>query len=322
MFKWGIIGTGGIAKAFANDITHLKAHEITAVLSRNIKTAQKFSHSINGCLEYDDLDLFLQDDSLDAIYVATPNTLHCSQTIAALEVKKPVLCEKPFSISSDESQLMIRASKKHSTTLLDGMWMRYLPHIQKLKEILKENRIGDIQSIFACHGQNLQWSKNPRLWTRELGGGALLDLGIYVISFCHMIVGVPEKIFASSIFTDNQVDAKTNMIFQYNNGIVANLSCSMYDTQPNRAVITGTKGYIEIDPTFYAPTSMKLFTNENKTINFENKYRGHGLREQAIEMEYCVRNNLIESPKMRHHETLEVIGIMDKVRAEIGLTFN
>ena len=142
MFKWGIIGTGGIAKAFANDITHLKGHEITAVLSRNIKTAKKFSHSINGCLEYDDLDLFLHDNSLDAIYVATPNTLHCSQTIAALEVKKPVLCEKPFSMNSDESQLMIRTSKKHSTTLLDGMWMRYLPHIQKLKE---RNKVKDIQ---------------------------------------------------------------------------------------------------------------------------------------------------------------------------------
>ena len=322
MFKWGIIGTGGIASAFANDIIQLKDHEITAVLSRNIQTAQEFSQAINGCLEYDDLDSFLHDDSLDAVYVATPNSLHCDQTVSALKLKKPVLCEKPFSMNSEESRLMIQTSKENSTALLDGMWMRYLPHILKLKEILNENHIGHIQSIYACHGQNLQWSKNPRLWTKELGGGALLDLGIYVISFCHMIMGLPNKIFAQSIFTENKVDAKTNMIFQYKDGIIANLSCSMYDSQPNRAVITGTKGYIEIDPTFYAPTSMKICKNDGEIINFKNNYQGHGLREQAIEMKYCIRNNLIESSKMPHHETLEVIEIMDQVREKIGLKFN
>ena len=137
-----------------------------------------------------------------------------------------------------------------------------------------------------------------------------------------MVLGLPDKIFAQSIFTENKVDAKTNMIFQYKDGIIANLSCSMYDSQPNRAVITGTKGYIEIDPTFYAPTSMKICKNDGEIINFKNNYQGHGLREQAIEMEYCIRNNLIESSKMPHHETLEVIEIMDQVREKIGLKFN
>ena len=112
------------------------------------------------------------------------------------------------------------------------------------------------------------------------------------------------------------------MIFQYGNGVIANLSCSMYDTQPNRAVIAGTKGYIELDPTFYAPTSMKLCTNEGELIHFNNEYKGHGLREQAVEMEYCVKNNLVESNKMPHHETLEVIKIMDEVRLKIGLSFD
>ena len=321
MFKWGIIGTGGIARAFAEDITNLKNHKVCAVLSRNIETAKEFSSSINNCLGYDDQHAFLNDDNVDAVYVATPNTLHCDQTISALKVNKPVLCEKPFSMNADEAHLMIQTSKKSSTTLLDGMWMRYLPHILKLKEILNKGHIGDIQSIYACHGQNLKWSKNPRLWTKELGGGALLDLGIYVVSFCHMVLGMPDKIFSQSVFTDNKIDAKTTMIFQYNNGIIANLSCSMLDSQPNRAVISGTKGYIELNPTFYAPTSMKLSTNNGDVIHYENEYKGHGLREQAIEMEDCIKNNLIESSKMPHRDTLEVINIMDEVRNNIGLTF-
>ena len=322
MFNWGIIGTGGIARAFADDITNLGNHKVCAVLSRNIETADKFSHYTNDCLGYDDQHAFLNDDNIDAVYVATPNTLHCDQTISALKYNKPTLCEKPFSMNADEAYLMIQTSKKFSTTLLDGMWMRYLPHILRLKEILNEGHIGDIQSIYACHGQNLQWSKNPRLWTKELGGGALLDLGIYVVSFCHMILGKPDNIVSQSVFTNNNIDAKTTMIFRYNNGIIANLSCSMFDSQPNRAVISGTKGYIELNPTFYAPTSMKLSANNGDIIHYENEYKGHGLREQAIEMEHCVKNNLIESSKMPHHDTLEVINIMDEVRDKIGLKFN
>ena len=195
MFKWGIIGTGGIARAFADDITNLENHKVCAVLSRNIETADKFSLSINDCLGYDDQHAFLNDDNLDAVYVATPNTLHCDQTISALKSNKPTLCEKPFSMNADEAHLMIQASKKFSTTLLDGMWMRYLPHILRLKEILNEGHIGDIQSIYACHGQNLQWSKNPRLWRASAGGD--VERAYYSIEF--------DSHEAYGKFTDNMM---------------------------------------------------------------------------------------------------------------------
>lgn len=321
-FNWGIIGTGGIANAFSNDINRIGNHRVSAILSRNIKNAEGFASGLENCIPYDDVISFLDNNRIDGVYVATPNTLHCAQTISALKSKKPVLCEKPFAMNYNESLSMINSSRENSTTLLDGMWMRYLPHIKTLRKLLSENSIGNIESVYACHGQNLRRYSNPRLWTKNLGGGALLDLGIYVISFSHMILGKPEKIFAESVFTKKGVDAKTSMIFQYGNGVIANLSCSMYDTQPNRAVIAGTKGYIELDPTFYAPTSMKLCTNEGELIHFKNEYKGHGLREQAVEMEYCVKNNLVESNKMPHHETLEVIKIMDEVRLKIGLSFD
>ena len=321
IFNWGIIGTGGIANAFSDDISRLSNHKVSAVLSRNIDNAEKFAAQRLGCNPYDNDVSFVNDEKIDAVYIATPNTLHCQQTILAIQAKKAVLCEKPLAMNYDEAFSMIFSSKQNSTTLLDGMWMRYLPHIKTLKKLLSQERIGNVESVYACHGQNLRRYANPRLWAKHLGGGSLLDLGIYVISFAHMILGKPEKIYAESVFTENDVDAKTSMIFKYTNGAIANLSCSMYDTQPNRAVIAGTKGFIEIDPTFYAPTSMRLCTNDGKISVYKNEYEGHGLREQAIEMEYCVKNNLNESTKMLHQESLEVIEIMDKVRAKIGLVF-
>ena len=322
LFKWGIIGTGGIANAFARDIELLDGHMVSSVLSRSEKSAEDFSSQLDNCSTFVDMESFIHNPEIDAVYIATPNTLHAEQTIKALEAKKPVLCEKPFAMNSAEVLSMIKASELNNTALLEGMWTRYLPHIEKVKKILNENVIGKVESVFACHGQNLRHSINPRLWTKELGGGALLDLGVYVISFAHMILGKPKEIFATSIFTEKGVDAKTSMIFKYVNNVIANLSCSMYDTQPNRAIISGDKGIIEIDPTFYAPTTMSIKTNDGKIISFPNDYEGHGLREQAREMQECVRQNLIESPKMTHSDSSDVMESMDVVRKMIGLDFN
>ena len=320
-FKWGIIGTGGIAKAFAMDLHHLKGHNISAVLSRSENSAKKFSSQFSECNGYYNNKEFFALKNIDAVYIATPNTLHCKQTIKALEAKKPVLCEKPFAMNQAEANSMVEYSKTNNTTLLEGMWTRYLPHIDKIRELLNNNIIGQIQSIFACHSQDLRHSDNPRLWTKELGGGALLDLGIYVVSFSHMILGKPKEIIAKSVFTKNGVDAKTSMIFEYENGAIANLHCSMYDTQPNRAIISGDKGTIEIHPTFYCPTSITVNLINNKKFSFPNNYEGHGLREQAKELENCVKIKKLESPKMKHKESIAVMESMDRIRDLIKLKF-
>ena len=321
IFSWGIIGTGGIAKAFTEDIKRIKNHRVSAVLSRSIKTANAFSSELQYCNRFDDMDLFLNDSNIDAVYVATPNTFHCQQTIKSLNAGIPVLCEKPFSMNRKEAELMVKTSEDNRVALLEGMWMRYLPHINIILKVISEGTIGDIESVSACHGQNLRNSTNPRLWTKELGGGALLDLGIYVVSFVHMVLGIPKDIVAKSVFIDQGVDAKTSMIFKYDNGVIATLNCSMYDSQPNRAIISGSNGYIEVEPTFYAPTSLKVCTNDGEIILYPNKYIGHGLREQALELERCIKNNLIESERMPHNESISVMESMDKIRFLIGLKF-
>ena len=321
-FRWGIIGTGGIANAFRRDLEYLVGHRVSAVLSRSMQNAESFSSTISNCRPFDDPQSFMEFSEMDAVYIATPNTLHFEQTIMALENKKHVLCEKPFAMNSGEVRSMVETSKANNVALLEGMWTRYLPHIDIIRGLIKENAIGDIHSLFACHGQDLTHSNNPRLWTKELGGGALLDLGIYVVSLAHMILGKPKNIIASSIFTKQGVDAKTSMIFTYESGALANLSCTMYDTQPNRAVISGSKGFIEIAPTFYAPTSITLNTNDGKSVSYPNDYKGHGLREQADELANCVKNNEIESQKMKHSESISVMESMDQIRDQVGLTFD
>ena len=320
-FKWGIIGTGGIANAFSKDIKHLENHRISAVLSRSIDNAKLFCSDNPNCTEYDDIDLFLNKSNIDAVYIATPNTLHCHQTVRALNAGKPVLCEKPFSISKKESDLMVAASKKNNIALLEGMWTRYLPHIRNIQKVISDGKIGDIESLSAFHHQNLSSINNPRLWTRELGGGSLLDLGIYLVSFAHMILGAPDEIKASASFTNQGVDSKASIIFKYNNLQIATLSCSMIDSMPNRAVISGTNGYIDLDPTFYAPTSFRVCTNNGDIVKHPNEYEGHGLREQALELEKCVKNDTIESSIFPHIEMLQVMESMDKIRSIIGLQF-
>ena len=320
-FKWGIIGTGGIANAFANDLQHLDNHVVESVLSRDLETAKKFSSNYKGCKPFNKEKLFFRNKDIDAVYIATPNTFHAKQSIESLQHRIPVLCEKPFSMNLQETQNMVSASKKNNTPLLEAMWMRYLPHIEFLKKILKENRIGKVHSIYACHGQNLKGVKNRRLWTKELGGGALLDLGVYVVSLSQMVLGTPKNILAKSIFTKEGIDAKTSMIFEYNNGEIANLSCTMYDSHPNRAVISGEEGWIEIDPTFYAPTTIKVISKNQKEITYEESYHGHGLREQALEMQNCILNNNIESKKMTHSDSISVMKIMDNVRYKVGLKY-
>ena len=143
-FNWGIIGTGGIANAFSRDIKYLENHRISAVLSRSIDNAKLFSSDKPNCTGYDDIDLFLNNSNVDAVYIATPNNLHCDQTVRALNAGKPVLCEKPFSISKKESELMVAASNENNVALLEGMWTRYLPHISQVQKIIADGRISDL----------------------------------------------------------------------------------------------------------------------------------------------------------------------------------
>jgi predicted dehydrogenase len=258
---------------------------------------------------------------IDAVYVATPHPQHVANTILALKAGKPVLCEKPFAVNAIEAQAMVATARENDVALLEAMWTRFLPHIAQVREILSSGAIGEVVNVEADHGQYLIDSKNPRLTEPSLAGGALLDLGIYPVSFAHLVLGTPARITATGALTEKGVDSQTSAIFDYDNGAQAVITTTLITGTPCRATIAGTLGRIEIDRTFYNPANMRLVMRDGTTTEYPNTYKGHGLREQAAELERMVRNGEIESPLLTHKMTIEIMQSLDEIRTQIGLRY-
>jgi len=320
-FRWGILASGGIAQAFARDLSYFNHHIVAAVGSRSQESADSFAAEFPGCTAYSSYEALVADPTLDAIYVASPHPYHVSNTVLALNAGKPVLCEKPFTINAAEARQMKAAADANGVALMEAMWARFLPHMHKVREILASGILGDIWAVEADHGQRLSDYANPRHWEPTLGGGALLDLGIYPISFAHMVLGVPDKIISSATFTDKGVDASSTVIFDYKSGAQAILTSNMMVSTPCRATICGTLGKIEIDRTFYNPTSMRVIMHDGTTTEYPNEYKGHGLRDQALEFERVVRSGAKSSAILTPDESILIMESLDEVRKQIGLIY-
>jgi predicted dehydrogenase len=319
-FSWGICGPGGIARAFAQDLALMQGHTIGAVGSRSLENAQKFATTFGGTA-YGSYEELVADPTIDAIYVATPHPAHHDNVILALNAGKPVLCEKPFSVNAVQAQSMIDAAAHNGVALMEAMWARFLPHYAKVREIVESGVLGPILSIHADHGQRLADQGIARLIEPDLAGGALLDLGIYPVSFAHMILGTPAQITSTAVMTDKGVDAQTSMIFTYQDGAQAVLTTTMIEQTPCRAVVAGLNGWLEIDRTFYNPAAMRVVLNDGTTTEYPNTYRGHGLREQAEVFKQLVRSGKLESEILTWQATVEIMTTLDTVREQIGLKY-
>jgi predicted dehydrogenase len=319
-FNWGILGPGGIAKAFAEDLKRLDGHSIAAVGSRTLSNAQSFANTFGGTA-YGSYEELVADPQVDAIYVATPHPAHKENVILALNAGKPVLCEKPFAVNAAEAQQMVDAAHKNGVALMEAMWARFLPHYAQVREIIQSGVLGKIHTIQADHGQRLADQNIPRLVEPSLAGGALLDLGIYPVSFAHMILGNPSKITSSAVLTDKGVDAQTSMIFDYADGAQAVLNTTMIEQTPCRAVVAGLHGWLEIDRTFYNPASMRVVLNDGTTTEYPSSYVGHGLREQAEVFKQLVTSGQQQSQILNWQDTVDIMKTLDQVRSQIGLKY-
>ena len=319
-FKWGILGPGGIARAFAKDLQLLEGHEVAAVGSRTLSNAQEFAKTFGGTA-YGSYEELVADPTVDAIYVATPHPSHKENVITALNAGKPVLCEKPFAVNANEAREMVAAAEKNGVALMEAMWARFLPHYADVREIIASGVLGQILTVQADHGQRLADRNIPRLVEPSLAGGALLDLGIYPVSFAHMILGNPEKITASAVLTEKGVDAQTSMIFDYADGAQAILTTTMIEQTPCRAVVAGVNGWLEIDRTFYNPTSMRVVLFDGSVTQYPHTYTGHGLREQAEVFKQLVQSGKNQSEILTWKDTVDIMGTLDAVRSQIGLRY-
>ena len=314
--RWGLIGTGGIAATFAADLELTDSGVVAAVGSRRMDSADRFGDRFGVPNRHASYEELVVDPDVDVVYVATPHPSHHANAQLALRAGKPVLVEKAFTMNAEEARDVVATARAEGLFLMEAMWTRFLPHIAQLRGLLDDGVLGEIVTVTADHGQ--WFAKDPafRAFAPELGGGALLDLGVYPVSFASMVLGEPERIVSvvSPAFTG--VDGQTSMVFGYATGAQAVLTCTLSAKSPTRAAIVGTEARIEIDGDFYAPSSFTLISRSGEQTRFDEPHEGRGLRHEADEVARCLREGLLESPLMPLEETISIMATMDAVLAQ------
>jgi predicted dehydrogenase len=314
--RWGLIGTGWIADSFAADLACTESGRVVAVGSRRTESADRFADRFEIPNRHGSYEALVADPEVDVVYVATPHPLHHPNTLLALRAGKPVLVEKPFTMNAVEARELVVAARAEKLFCMEAMWTRFLPHIAQIRRLVAEGALGEIVTVSADHGQ--WFAKDPefRLFAPELGGGALLDLGVYPVSFASMLLGAPSTIVSLIDPAFTGVDGQTSMLFGYDSGAQAVLSCTLSAKSSTRAAIVGSEARIEIDGDFYTPTSFTLITRSGERTRYDEPHPGRGLWHQADEVARCLREGLLESPLMPLDESISIMQTLDAVLAQ------
>ena len=313
--RWGILGTGGIAHTFASDLSYIDDGVVAAIGSRSQSSADSFGDRFGVPRRYDSYEELVRDDQVDAVYVATPHPMHFENASLALGAGKPVLVEKAFTMTGQEARDLVALARHQGLFLMEAMWTRFLPHVIALRELISAGRLGEIVSFEADHGQWFALDPSFRLFAPELGGGALLDLGVYPVSFASMLLGTPERITALVEPAFTGVDGQVSMIFGYQSGAQSTLSCTSLARTATRACVSGTRARVEIAGDFYAPTSMALITRDGEREDFVFDTQGRGLHYEAHEVARCLREGRMESDSMPLDESIAIMETMDQILA-------
>jgi len=326
VLRWGVIGTGGIARAFVLDLQGLPDARLVAVGSRTPTAAQAFTADLPGARPHGSWADLVADDTVDAVYVATPHATHAEAALLAIAAGKHVLVEKPFTMDAAQARAVVAAARAADVLCLEAMWTRFLPHVRRIRELIADGAIGEVCTVTADHGQWFVRDPEHRLFNPALGGGALLDLGIYPVSWASMVLGRPSQVLAASDPAFTGVDAQTSMVLRHPGGAHAVLTCSLRSATPRRAFIAGTEGAIDVDPTFYALTSFTLRRRDGLVERFSSPPEagagpGKGLRFEAAEVGLRVRQGELESPHLPLDETVSIMETMDEVSRQTCLTF-
>ena len=320
--RWGLMATGRIAASFARDLALLPDHSLVAVGSRTDQSAERFGAEFDVPHRWGSYEALCADPDVDAIYVSTPHPGHHAATLLAISHGKAVLVEKPFAMDVAESREMVDAARSAGVLLVEAMWTRWLPHIVRVREVLAAETLGEIRYVTAEHGQWFAEDPAHRLFAPSLGGGALLDLGIYPISFAHMVLGTPASIVARSTPAFTGVDGTTSAIFTYESGAQAVVVTSLGARSNNPAAIYGSEARLEIDGWFYTPGGFTVTAHDGTVLErYEPPVEGRGMQYEAAEVGRCLTEGLLESPALPLDETLAIMGTLDEIRRQIGLDY-
>lgn len=317
--KWGIIGLGNIAHQFAKELLLVEEAEVAAVASRNLDKAQEFAEKYNCKKAYGSYDEIINDDEIDILYIATPHDSHAALTIKALQNNKHVLCEKPLALNYNDALQMINASKKNNKFFMEGFWTRFNPSVQEAFYKIKNGEIGEVKYINADFAFHVEKLEGNRMTDIKLGGGALMDIGVYPLFLSYLMLGIPKEIAAKSNFHESGADLQTSMILQYDNA-QAILHSSFVSSSNMEATISGTAGRITLSPLWFMSQSYTLI-KDNHNIKYSWPTKGKGYTHEIEECHKCINENKIESDLWSHQNSLDLIKIVDEVRNQIGLVF-
>lgn len=318
--KWGIIGLGNIAGQFANDLLLTEDAELVAVASRNKDKATEFAKKYDCPKTYDSYDDLFADDQVAIVYIATPHNSHADLSIKAMQSGKHVLCEKPMALSYSDAVRMIEASKKYKVFFMEAFWTRFIPSVQDALEKINQGIIGNIKYVKADFAFTANESERGRLFDKNLGGGALFDIGVYPLFLSYILLGIPEEILSKSVSHENGIDLQTSMILQYKSA-QAVLHASIVSESDMKATISGTKGVIVLNSPWFVANGYSLLKDDQETT-FSFPTLGKGYTHEAIECHNCIRNQQIESKLWSHQNSLDLSKIVDEIKNQIGLRFS
>lgn len=319
--NWGILGTGKIAHRFAEGLQVVDNAKLVGVGSRSKVSAAAFGDRFSVANRHSSYEALVGDPSIDVIYVATPHSMHRDHTLLSLNASKHVLCEKPFAINSKETVEMVTCALENERFLMEAMWIYFLPVICKLQEIISEGVIGEVRSLSATCGFAAKRDPKSRLFDPLLGGGALLDMGIYPVSLATLLFGTPIEIEARAQLGDTGIDELTWMRMNFTGGIEADLSCTITDDSANEAIITGTKGHVTISSRWWNGPKLILSLEGKQDEVIEPRYIGNGLNYQAAHVGECLSDRRLESDVMSHERTRSNMQVLDQIREQIGLRY-
>jgi len=321
IFNWGIIGLGNIAETFASDLKLLSNASLYAVASRNQKKADLFAKKHGVACAYGCYEDIIKNKNIDIIYIATPHSLHFDNTVMCLRNRIAVLCEKPLAINSAEVKKMVQYSEANNTFLMEAMWTRFLPSVEKVMDLLKENVIGKIQFIRADFGFKAPKDISNRLFNLNLGGGSLLDVGIYPVFLALLLLGKPSVIKALASIGPTGVDENCGITMQYAEGQIASLFSSIVARTGKEAEIIGEQGRIILHSEFFRPTKLTVTRLNAGIETIEPHYTGKGFVYEAAEAMNCLEKGLIESEMMSHAFSIRLMEVLDSIRKECGIYY-
>ena len=320
--RWGILATGGIAHAFTSDL-RTAGLDIRAVGSRRPEAAAAFAAEFDIPHAHGSYEELAADPDVDIVYVATPHPMHAEDALLCLKAGKHVLVEKSFTVNARQAQEVRDAAASAGLLAMEAMWTRYLPHMRRIREILAAGTLGEVRSLFADHTQKLPSDPTHRLNDLALGGGALLDLGVYPVSFAWDVLGAPEAVTARGRLAETGADTEVATVFTHAGGAVSTTFSSSRTAGPNTAHVLGTDARIDIDGVWYCPTTFRVTGSDGRVLEeYRSDIEGRGMQYQALEAERIIAEGRRDSDILPLDETVAIMATLDEVRRQIGVVYS